>query len=229
MPAVLDWLTTHLATFGSEAVTIDGLLGALFFLVAELAVARSLRWAWPACAVLCAGFAVLAVAEARYADAGIRLVLAGLCAYGWRVRRSGRVPGVRRPTSREAAYGVVLLAIASVVAAFALTAQVSAQSAPANAASTVASWGAAVVVAGLFVQVAALARGIVVGWWAALGTALVGLALQLAAGSWPTAALAFASGIVAVYGLSRWRRETVASAEDVVAPARRAVDEDVAA
>jgi nicotinamide riboside transporter PnuC len=218
MFAVLDWLTTPVATLGSETIAPQAVLGALAFLAAVVGVARGARWAWPASFALSIAFAALAYVELLFVDAGIRLVLAALCAYGWRARHSGRVPRARAVVGREAAYGVVLFALATVVAAYALTDQPGASE----------PWGAAAVVAALLVQTVALARGLVVGWWAALAGAVASLVLAVAGASWGTAVVSIAAAVVSGYGWLRWRRDAAAS--DAV-PARETdvVDEDVTA
>jgi hypothetical protein len=202
MFAVPDWLTAPVAAWGSQAIALAGVLGALTLLAGEVAVARGPRWVWPTAAVACVAFAVLALAQGRFVDAGIRLVVAALCAYGWRARASGHVRAPRSVTGREAAYGVVLFAITTVVAAYALTDQSNDDG---------ASWGSAVVVAALFLQAAALARGLVAGWWVAIGGAVVGLALAAVAASWGSVAVALSTFVVAGYGWMRWRRESRAS------------------
>lgn len=214
MLALLDWLTAPLAVWGSQQIVLAGVLGAAALLAAEVAVARGARWAWPSAAVLCVAFAVLALAESRFVDAAIRLVLAALCAYGWRVRRGSASSTPRAVTGREAAYGVVLFAISTVVAAYALTDQT----------GDPASWGPAVVVAALFVQAAALARGLVAGWWVALGGSIAGLVVAAVGASWGAAAVAVAGMVVAGYGWARWRRECAAS----IALAAPAVEHDAA-
>ena len=231
MFAVLDWLTAPLATLGSQVVTLEAVLGAVAFLAGGVAIARFADRAWPIAAAVCGAFALLALLEVRFVDAGIRLVLAVLCAYGWGVRRSGRV---RRPGSvsgREAAYGVVLSAITVVVVAYALSgAQASVEQVPAAGAddqSGAVAWGAAVVVVAVFVQLAALARGLVAGWWAGLVSAVLSVVLAAAGASWGTVAVSMASAVVCVYGWACWRREAVAEA--VREHVEREVDEDVAA
>jgi hypothetical protein len=201
MLALLDWLTAPLAVWGAQHIVLAGVLGAAALLAAEVAVARGVRWAWPSAAVLCAAFAVLALAESRFVDAAIRLVLTALCAYGWRLRHGGSSSPPRAVAGREAAYGVVLFAIATVVAAYALTDQ----------SGDPASWGPAVVVAALFVQAAALARGLVAGWWVALAGSIAGLVVAAVGASWGTVAVSVASMVVAGYGWARWRRERAAS------------------
>lgn len=218
MFAVLDWLTTPVATLGAETVVPQAILGALAFLVATVGVARGARWAWPASFAFCVAFAALAYIELMFVDAGIRLVLAAECAYGWRVRHTEGASHGRRVHGREAAYGVVLFALATVIAAYALTDQPGASE----------PWGSAVVVAALLVQTVALARGLVVGWWAGLAGAAVSLVLAAAGASWATAVVSIAAGAIAGYGWLRWRREAAASAP-VPLPETDAVDEDVAA
>lgn len=218
MFVVLDWLTAPLASWGSQPVTAAAALGALAFLAGGMLVARGSRRVWPVAALVCAAFAGLAVAEGRFVDAGIRLVIAGVCAYGWRVRVSGRVLHPRAVVGREAAYGVVLFAIATVVLAYALTDQ----------SGDDASWGPAVVVAALFVQLTALARGITAGWWVAAGAALLSFVLALVQTSWPAVVVSIAAVVVSGYGWVRWRRDAVADVDrrnDVEV----GVDEDVAA
>jgi nicotinamide riboside transporter PnuC len=217
MFAVLDWLTTPLAVLGSETVLPQAVLGALAFLVCAVGIVRGAHWAWLLGCVLCASFAALALVELRFVDAGIRLVLAVLCAYGWFARRDGRVSHARAVAAREAAYGVVLFALATVVAAYALTDQ------PGDA----EPWGAAVVVAALLVQTVALARGLVAGWWVGLAVAVVSLSLAVIGTSWASAAASVAIGGVAVHGWVRWRQDSA----DAAVPAARAdeVDEDVVA
>ncbi|GAB3798747.1 hypothetical protein GCM10028798_11290 [Humibacter antri] len=231
MFAVLDWLTAPLATLGSQAVTVEALFGAVAFLVGGVAVARFADRAWPVAAAVCGAFALLALLEVRFVDAGIRLVLAVLCAYGWRARRSGRVRRPRSVSGREAAYGVALSAIATVVVAYALSgAQASVEQVSADVTvdqSGALAWGTAVVFVALFVQIAALARGLIAGWWAGLVSAVLSVALAAAAESWATVAVSMAAAVVCVYGWACWRRHVAADAADE--HVKDEVDEDVIA
>lgn len=201
MPAVLDWLTGSLATAGAESISVATTLGALAFVVGLFAAARGARWVWPAGAVAALLFGVESLIGDRFVDAGIRLVLALLCTYGWRVRRSDPAGSPRHAEGREIAYGVVLFAIATVVAAFALTGQ----------SDDAAAWGAAVVVAAAFVQVAALARRLVIGWWAVIASGLVSLVLAAVSAYWATVVVSVAITLAGVYGWRCWRREAAAS------------------
>ncbi|GAB3611492.1 MULTISPECIES: nicotinamide mononucleotide transporter [Humibacter] len=231
MFAVLDWLTAPLAMPGSQVVTVEALLGAVALLAGLVAVARFADRAWPVAAAVCGAFALLALLEVRFVDAGMRLVLAVLCAYGWRARRSGHVRRPRSVSGREAAYGVVLSAIATVVVAYALSgSQASVEQVPANGTSGqsgAVAWGTAIVVVAMYVQVAALARGVVAGWWAGLASAVLSVALSAAAGSWATVAVSMAAAVVCVYGWVCWRR--YAASEVVHERVRDEVDEDIVA
>ena len=219
MPAVLDWLTSPLATVGSEDVTLMTLLGIVAYVGGLVTVARGLRWAWPMAAIAAVLFGVEALADGRFVDAGIRFVLALLCAYGWQVRRAGGIDRPRRAESREIAYGVVLFAIVTVVAAYALTDQ----------SDDSVAWGSAVIVAAVFVQVAALARSLAIGWWAVIGSGIVSMVLAAAASSWPTAAASVLIVVAGTYGWRRWRREAAASAPLEFSVTDEAVDEDLVA
>lgn len=219
MTVALGWLTSPLATVGSENVTLATLLGGLVYLGALIAVARRVRWAWPAAAVAAVLFGVEAVAEGLFVDAGIRAVLALLCVYGWRMRRSGAAHRPRSAVGREVAYGVVLFAIVTVVAAYALTDQ----------AADAVAWGSAVVVAAVFVQAAALARGLAVGWWAVMASGVVSLVLAAVASSWPTVLVSAVVVGLGAYGWRRWRSELVACAPIDFPAVDEPVDEDLVA
>jgi hypothetical protein len=216
MLAVLDWLNGSLVSVGSQDVAPAAIVGVFVLLACEIAILRDLRSAWPLAALAAAVFALLALADGRFADAGVRLILAALCVYGWVARRRGRVCAPRRAEGREIAYGVVLFGIATVVAAYALTDQ-NGDSFP---------WGSAALVAAVFVQVAALARGLLVGWWTALGGAALATALAVAAQAWASAAAAVVVGVVAAYGWRCWRRIVEPDPARVPVPADE-LDEDV--
>ncbi|NNC11441.1 nicotinamide mononucleotide transporter [Planctomonas sp. JC2975] len=218
MFAVLDWINGPFVTLGTEAIALPSVLGALAFLVCEGAAARGARWVWSVGAIAALVLAALALVDGRWVDSGIRIVVAALCAYGWRHRRS-QAMAVRFATGREMAYGVVLFAIATVVVAYALTAQT----------EDSVSWGGAVVVAALFVQLAALARGLVTGWWVVLAGAVVSLGLAAASGSWAGAIVSAAAGALAVYGWVQWRRDARASEVLDFPIADEIVDEDLVA
>ncbi|MHA7985880.1 nicotinamide mononucleotide transporter [Rathayibacter sp. CAU 1779] len=218
MFAVLDWLNQPFVTLGSEAISLSSVLGALAFLVCEGAAARGARWVWSVGAIAALVLAALALTDGRWVDAGIRVVVAVLCAYGWRHRRVQAMI-VRFATGREMAYGVVLFAIATVVVAYALTAQT----------EDAVSWGGAVVMAALFVQLGALARGLVTGWWVVLAGAVVSLGLAMSSESWAAAVVSAAAGALAGYGWAQWRREARASEVLEFPVAANAVDEDLVA